>query len=126
MPESLFENDPDKSVLQKFQNAVGHYLNFVNRNVLSNGFAQSNDSAIYGSVVIWHGSSTNKTSWTPDTFDQSLHAYIQKVGAQKVQVPDNLQAIFKASDNLGNAMRKDSSPLCRYVRLQHQLQALRD
>lgn len=124
LTESLFENDADGSKMAKFDELVGHYTNFVNVESTVGGFAQTNDAAIYGALAVWHAGLNKHTSLTPSEFIKSFNEYVNKVTAGgKTIKPDNLEALYQTSLDLGQKMCVDSA-LTTYVQLQKQLQDL--
>ena len=124
LTESLFENDADGSKMAKFDELVGHYTNFVSVDSTVGGFAQTNDAAIYGALAVWHAGLNKHTSLTPSEFIKSFNEYVNKVTAGgKTIKPDNLEALYQTSLDLGQKMCVDSA-LTTYVQLQKQLQDL--
>ncbi len=125
LTESLFENDADRSKMAEFTGKlVGHYLNFVSVDSTVGGFAQTNDASIYGTTTVWHAGLNKHTSLTPSEFVKSFNEYVNKVTAGgKTIKPDNLEALYKTSFDLGQEMYKNSA-LTTYVQLQKQLQNL--
>lgn len=124
LTESLFENDADGSKMAEFEGRVGHYLNFMNVESTVGGFAQTNDAAIYGTTTVWHAGLKKHTSLTPSEFVKSFNEYVNKVTAGgKTIKPDNLEALYQTSLDLGQKMCVDSA-LTTYVQLQKQLQDL--
>lgn len=124
LTESLFEDDADGSKMAEFDGKAGHYLNFMSVESTVGGFAQTNDAAIYGATTVWHAGINKHTSLTPSEFVKSFNEYVNKVTAGgKTIKPDNLEALYKTSFSLGQAMVNDSA-LTTYVQLQKQLQDL--
>ena len=130
---TLFNDDSDKSIQDKFQHAVGHYLNFVSTNNTAAGFAEAdtaikdtsftvtetsngtrktynkNGTLIYD-IAVWHGNSEKTIS--VDTYKDLLNSYINKVtdNGKKNLEPANSRnlADLAAKENVADIKLFDS------------------